>query len=376
MERKQRLAMIFAMTGVAIGTGHLVQQNAASNAEQAALAAAPTQIQQVSAGPETPALPQAASPVQPAPATVAAVEPVSPPAAVTATETAPPAPPVIVADLSPSLLPARPAPLQSTPIEAAPPIIEGPAEPVATPIPTPPAPAQTVAPTVPAVAHACAPSLRLAAAPQAMIGVSLVAPCAKDARVVIGHEGLSITGKTNAEGSLFLSLPALAVEATVTARLQGADEVEATVRVPAMATLRRMGVQWHDADAFQLHAFENGAGYGEPGHISAAKPQTPTTGLAGTGGFITLLGDASVDLPMMAEVYTFPAGIAANADIMIESAVTDATCGRELLGETIMTLAGEVYITELTLAMPDCEAVGDILVLKNLLTDLTIAAAN
>ena len=50
--------------------------------------------------------------------------------------------------------------------------------------------------------------------------------------------------------------------------------------------------------------------------------------------------------------------------------------GRELLGETIMTLAGDVYITELTLAMPDCEAVGDILVLKNLLTDLTIAAAN
>jgi hypothetical protein len=209
-----------------------------------------------------------------------------------------------------------------------------------------------------------------------MIGVSLVAPCAKDARVVIAHEGLTITGKTNAEGSLFLSIPALAVEAQVIARLPSGNEVEESVRVPAMATLRRMGVQWHDADAFQLHAFENGAGYGESGHISADEPQTPTTGLSGTGGFITLLGDTSVELPMMAEIYTFPAGIAANADITIEAAVTDATCGRELLGETIMTLAGEVYISELTLAMPECDAVGDILVLKNLLTDLTIAAAN
>jgi hypothetical protein len=374
MERKQRLAMIFAVAGVAIGTGHLVQQNAAGSADQAA-AAAPTQIEQVSAGPEAQE-PPVASPVQAAPAAVAATEPVLPPAAVVPAETAPVVPPVVVADLSPSLLPARPAPLQSMPTEAVPPIIESPAEPVATPIPAQPAPAQTVVQPVPAAADACAPSLRLAAAPQAMIGVSLVAPCAKDARVVIAHEGLTITGKTNAEGSLFLSVPALAVEAQVTARLPGGEEVDQTVRVPAMATLRRMGVQWHDADAFQLHAFENGAGYGEAGHISAAKPQTPTTGFAGTGGFITLLGDASVDLPMMAEVYTFPAGIAANADIMIEAAVTEATCGRELLGETIMTLAGEVYITELTLAMPECDAVGDILVLKNLLTDLTIAAAN
>lgn len=364
MERKQRLAMIFAVAGVAIGTGHLVQQNAASSADQAAAAALPTQIQQVSAGPEVP------SPVVPAPATSAAA-PVVAEAPVTV---APPAP-VIVADLSPSLLPSRPAPAPSSVEAPLPQLTEPAAAPVVSTAPAP----ELAVPNVtapPVVADACAPSLRLAAAPQAMIGVSLVAPCAKDARIVIGHEGLTITGKTNADGALFLSVPALAVNAIVTARLPDGAEVEGSVRVPAMATLRRMGVQWHDADAFQLHAFENGAGYGDPGHVSADKPQTPTTGLAGTGGFITVLGDARVNLPMMAEVYTFPAGIAANADIMIEAAVTEATCGRELLGETIMTLAGEVYITDLTLAMPDCDAVGDILVLKNLLTDLTIAAAN
>ncbi len=370
MERKQRLAMIFAVAGVALGAGHLVQQMSGGAAGQATAPVAPTQIQQVSAGPETPAKPAVpATQVQP-PAPITAQAPATQPEN-------PPA--VVVADLSPSLLPRRAAPAQPAPSllpavpvegsDAAPVAVTAPA-PAASPVVTPPAAAQ------PALADACAPTLRLAAAPQAMIGVSLVAPCAKEARVVIAHEGLSITGKTNAEGALFLSVPALAVDAKVTARLPGVAEVEQSVRVPAMATLRRMGVQWHDADAFQLHAFENGAGYGEPGHISAAKPQTPTTGLSGTGGFITLLGDASVELPMMAEVYTFPAGIAANADIMIEAAVTEATCGRELLGETIMTLAGAVYITELTLAMPGCDGVGDILVLKNLLTDLTIAAAN
>jgi hypothetical protein len=354
MERKRRLALICATVGVALGAGHLVQNGATSDVAQLA----PTQVEQVSAGP--------ASPDQPAAPVAATALPVSP----------------VLADLGPGLArPARPtAPVAAAPATGPTPL-EGPAAdpmvvtaPANGTVPAPVAPVSVAA--QPASPDTCAPSLRLAAAPQAMIGISLVTPCAPDTRVVIAHEGLSITAKTNAQGMLFLSLPALAVEASVSARLPDGAEVAQTVRVPAMATLRRMGVQWHDADAFQLHAFENGANYGEPGHVSAAKPQTPTTGLAGSGGFVTVLGDASVETPMLAEIYTFPAGIAANADILIEAAVTDATCGRELLGETIMTLAGDVYITELTLAMPGCDAVGDILVLKNLLTDLTIAAAN
>jgi hypothetical protein len=397
MERKQRLAMVFAMAGVALGAGHLVQNGAGASAPAAA---APTQITQVSAGPEAVAKPILAEAVAPSPASPVVVVDAAPDAAPAPAQPAPDLPaPVVVADLSPSLIPSLrpPAPAavvvqpalqadtsplpQIVPPEPTDGPAALPAAPVATTAPatsiTPvPTVAPAVAPTVATAPDACAPTLRLAAAPQAMIGVSLVAPCSPEARVVIGHEGLSITGKTNAEGSLFLSLPALAVEATVTARLPQGQDVSQTVRVPAMATLRRMGVQWQDADAFQLHAFEEGAGYGQPGHVSADKPQMPTTGIAGTGGFMSVLGDNSVDLPLLAEVYTFPAGIAANADIVIEAAVTDATCGRELLGETIMTLAGEVYITELTLAMPDCDAVGDILVLKNLLTDLTIAAAN
>lgn len=366
MERKQRLAMIFAIAGVALGAGQLVQSTQSGNVEPVAQTAVPTQIQQVSAGPETPAKsPVVAAADVPAPV-VAGMAPTAP---VALQPAKPAAPPVVLADLSPQ--PAAPAPLPSAQGS-----VEGPVDPLIITAPAPAAVPVAPAPAVPVVADACAASLRLAAAPQAMIGISLVAPCAPDIRVVIAHEGLAITGKTNAQGSLFLSVPALAVNATVTARLPDGAEVSQSVSVPAMATLRRIGVQWHDADAFQLHAFENGAGYGEPGHVSADKPQMPTTGLTGTGGFITVLGDPNVDLPMMAEIYTFPAGIAANADIIVEAAVTDATCGRELLGETIMTLAGDVYITDLTLAMPDCEAVGDILVLKNLLTDLTIAAAN
>ncbi len=125
-----------------------------------------------------------------------------------------------------------------------------------------------------------------------------------------------------------------------------------------------------------MNAFENGADYGDAGHVSSNNPHTPLTGVPPAGGYVTMLGDDAVMMPMLAEIYTFPAGGTANADVVVEAIVTDATCGRTLRGETVMTLAGKANVTELTLAMPDCDGVGDILVLKNLVTDLTIAAAN
>jgi hypothetical protein len=369
MDRKRQLALVIGTIAIALGAGHLVQRGASAEGTPVAAAATPTAIEPVSAGAEAmndkPALVAAA----PAPAKVAP----------TATPAAPAQ--IVVADLSPAPAP-MPAPMALIPAQAAtetmtPTLSTIPAAPMITTVKDTELPAATpVQSMVVTPAETCPVTLKLAAAPQAMIGVSLMAPCAPNARVVIGQAGLAITAKTNADGALFLSIPALAVDAKVTARLVGTPEVAQTVHIPAMATLRRFGVQWQNQDAFQVHAFENGADYGQPGDVFADVPQSPVIGQTDAGGFLTLLGDASVNLPMMAEIYTFPEGLAANAEVVIEAAVTEATCGRELLGETIMTMAGEAYVTELTLAMPDCDAVGDILVLKNLMTDLTIAAAN
>ena len=77
---------------------------------------------------------------------------------------------------------------------------------------------------------------------------------------------------------------------------------------------------------------------------------------------------------MLAQVYTWPADVTVPSEVVIEAAVTDLTCGRELLGETVASVTGTVTITDLTLATPDCDAVGDILVLKNLAPALKIAA--
>ena len=234
-----------------------------------------------------------------------------------------------------------------------------------------PAPAAVPAQTVAAViAEPCGATLDLVALPNAMVSLALAAPCDGAQRVVVRHAGLAFTARTAADGRLVLTLPALEREAVVSVLLPSGTPVEASVTVPESGDVRRFAVQWMADDALQVHAFERGAGYGEPGHVSAIKPDLPNA----ERGWLTALGDASVDLPMLAEVYTYPRR--GHVDLVVEAAITSATCARELLAETINSVGGEVFVSDLSVAMPDCVAVGDFLVLKDLVLDPKIAAAN
>lgn len=237
--------------------------------------------------------------------------------------------------------------------------------------PQPPVPAALAAP------DPCPLSLELTDQAGAMVGVSLLAPCRANQRVVLRHAGLAFTGQTNAVGSLFLSLPALEQSAQVEVLFGDGAKTGATIEIPELAALRRFGVEWQADDSFQIHALEQGAAYGQAGDISAENPgQLPIEGIPARGGFLMVLGDATVESPLMAQIYTFPADAATHADVVVEAAVTDKTCGRELLGEALASDGGKVALTDLTVSMPDCAAVGDYLVLNNLVPDNKIAFDN
>jgi len=81
---------------------------------------------------------------------------------------------------------------------------------------------------------------------------------------------------------------------------------------------------------------------------------------------------------LVAEVYTFPTGTAAKAgdiSLSVEAEVSSSNCGREVNAQALQVSTGQrMKVQEVTLFMPDCEAVGDFLVLKNLLNDLKIAS--
>lgn len=227
-----------------------------------------------------------------------------------------------------------------------------------------------------AMATACDIALDLMVEPNAMIGLTLLAPCHPNQRVVLHQGGLAVTAKTTATGALFTTLPAMETPALVEVAFADGTRSRAEIAVPDLVALRRFGLQWQADDTFQIHAFENGATYGEPGHISAVDPHHPTAGQRATAGFLTLLGEATTENPLLAEVYTFPAAPAVKAEIVVEATVTDKTCARELIAETLNSAGGRVFVTDLTVAMPECAAKGDYLVLKNLVLDLNMAAAN
>ena len=90
-----------------------------------------------------------------------------------------------------------------------------------------------------------------------------------------------------------------------------------------------------------------------------------------------LIAEVSAE-PLMAEVYTFPKTAKTRDGVVrlsVEAEVTAYNCETEVTGTTIQRNGiGDVRPVELTLAMPGCEAIGEFLVLKNLLQDLKIAS--
>ncbi len=217
----------------------------------------------------------------------------------------------------------------------------------------------------------CDAQLDLSVSDGAMLNLALLSPCDPGARVVLATGGLTVTGRLDDTGQLAAALPALDAAGHVQARFADGRRVEAQMPVPELAGLRRFAVQWLGPEGFILHGFENGADFGQAGDVSPSSPGALNTGAA-AGGWLTLLGDSAVNNPLLAQVYTFPAE--GHADVVVEAEVTAANCGKDMLGQTIASVAGQPEVTDLTLAMPDCSAVGDFLVLKNLAQDTKLAS--
>jgi hypothetical protein len=148
----------------------------------------------------------------------------------------------------------------------------------------------------------------------------------------------------------------------------------ATAQVADLAQIDRVVLQWRGDTGFELHALEFGAGYGDPGHVWSGADPRP----AGTGGFVLRLGDPATLEPQLAEIYSFPIALSDHAgtvSLSVEAEVTDRNCGRDISAQSLeMRASGGLRTRELELSIPNCTALGDFLVLNNLMDDLKIAA--
>ena len=80
---------------------------------------------------------------------------------------------------------------------------------------------------------------------------------------------------------------------------------------------------------------------------------------------------------MLAEVYTYPARVVTPVRSRRSRPPLPRTpAAGKLLAKRSADKGGDVTITDLSLAMPDCSAIDDILVLNNIDPDLKLLAAN
>ena len=229
----------------------------------------------------------------------------------------------------------------------------------------------------PAPAFACEYAMTAEPVAAAMVRLTLSVPCMTNERFTLHHNGMMFTGATDLSGESEMLVPALSAKPVFIAAFANGDGAVANAEVTSLEYYDRVVVQWKGRSGLQIHALEYGADYEGEGHVWAGARRDMAAAARGNGGFLTRLGDAEMPEALMAEVYTFPSGIAQRdgaVSIRVEAEVTRDNCDRNVEAQSIeMAEDGTLHVQDLVLSMPACNAVGDFLVLKNLVGDLKIA---
>ena len=229
-----------------------------------------------------------------------------------------------------------------------------------------PVPAPAPAPA--AVAQdGCEVGFTAMASPAAMVDLTLEAPCYANRVVDITHAGLRFTEITDRNGLVQVAVPAMEEEARFTVTFPDGRRESVDALMLTLAGYKRVALAWKGDAGFDLHALEDGAGYGDEGHVWSQKPGAPDRAVFGNGGFATRLGN----LPMgfVAVIYTYPAHLDDSRpppEISIEAEVKATNCGTTISATYLEAVPGRSPMaSDLTMAVPGCDAAGEFLVLKN-----------
>ena len=220
----------------------------------------------------------------------------------------------------------------------------------------------------------CGVTVTATAMPAAMVALDIMAPCRSLASVQIDHSALSFAAQTDAMGLLTLDVPAFASPATFTAIFEDGVEESVVVDLPDLSEFDRIGLSWSGNMGLELHAMEFGAGFGDDGHIWQEAPGHVDATVSGEGGFLTniAIGDSR------AQIYTLPRATLREGEsvrLSIDAPITADNCSAQVVARTLRSEAsGPVDVTELSFTVPGCDAIGDVLVLQNLLDDLRLAS--
>lgn len=220
-----------------------------------------------------------------------------------------------------------------------------------------------------AVPASCSVETAAQVMPDALVQITLNAPCQQNERLIVHHNGLMFTDRTDERGGMTVTIPALATNAVFIIAFEKGKGAVVQADVPALMDMRRAAFQWSGPGGFELHALEFGADYDTPGHVWSGVQAADVA----ERGFVTRLGNASVEEPLLAEIYTYPAKTGP-IDLRVEAEIHARNCGLDFEVQSIQYDFGSLRSEDVVLSIPDCSVMGDLLVLSNLITDQVIAS--
>lgn len=213
----------------------------------------------------------------------------------------------------------------------------------------------------------------------AMVTIQLTAPCNQDERVAVHHEGLLFTARTNEQGKLSLNIPALAAQAEFIMAFADGDGAVARAEVTDLASVNRFAIQFQSNTAVNLQVEHDRLNSDIDRAAQTTPDHEPLSDLLATNGeVITSLGDAESSYALLAQVYTSPAEVSFRSgqiDLSVKAAVTAQNCGHDIGVQTFELSAGQqLQSRPLSMVMPGCDAIGEFLVMGDILEDLKLAS--
>ena len=219
----------------------------------------------------------------------------------------------------------------------------------------------------------CTPRLFLTPAPAGTVSLSFRAPCDGGAQVDI-RQGLVLASQMLDEtGRMMIRMPALTEDVSISVTLNE-ETLSADLSVPNALDFQHVVLMWDGPQHLRLNAFEFGAARNEIGHVWSGAPKTPVRASRGRGGFLTRL---TTDTGPSAEIYSVPSGRALMRGVVrlvVEAEITQASCGRIAYAKAIQPTAFRRQSeTDVEVALPDCDRIGEVVLLQNLLRDMRLA---
>ncbi len=207
----------------------------------------------------------------------------------------------------------------------------------------------------------CTPHLVSRPAVDALIELSLDAPCHANERLVVSHDDLAFSAYTTDNGSFSAYIPALSSDAKIDVFLSDDIFLQTAVQIDDVDAHARVVLQWSGDAAFSLHAYHRDARYGEDGHIHALKPFDAALDEA----FLISLGENRGPEPMLSEIYSIPSHMAASSRVELELQFSAQQCGETVSAFVLNTGSGvSAEVKEASFALPGCPAENGALVME------------